>query len=304
MAATLSPVLHLEGHLAGARARRSRRASPNWSGSRRRPCHAEVAARRATTARTTQRRRGSRAALAPPRRAGGSPPAESSRRRRRPGRRPCPVGCRVIGPPRRARRARPPMARSVSSACCRISTAAAWSTTARRCPALATPVAQHSLRRPWSAARRTAARAPGATRRARRRGELADLHGRRALAAGQRPRQADHHLAPPLARRPGSRRSGPGRPCPGAPSRPASRGARTGRCARRRSGRARGRCRPVRRAARLSLPVTARATSVGTSGERLVDPGRVGAAALGDVVLAATAAADERPDARAPARRP
>ena len=98
-----------------------------------------------------------------------------------------------------------PVARSVSSACCRMTTAAAWSTTARRVGP-SPPVAQHSLRgHAWSAARRRAAPAPVRAPRARRGRALAHLDGRRSLAAGQRARQPDDDLDGLLARPPAAR---------------------------------------------------------------------------------------------------
>ena len=113
-----------------------------------------------------------------------------------------------------------PVCRSVSSACCRITTAAAWSTTARR-SALAPPLAQHSLRghrgqplvdQPHRHRRHPARRARAAKARDLRRG--------RSLAAGQRPGQPDDHLHAPRLRdgSPGDPRRG--RPCRGARSRP------------------------------------------------------------------------------------
>ena len=72
-------------------------------------------------------------------------------------------------------------------------------------------------------------------------GELADLHGRRTLAPGQRPGQPDDHLDRGLLLENGG---DPGQVALARDARspPASRGTRTGRCGRRRSGRHPGRC--------------------------------------------------------------
>ncbi len=187
-----------------------------------------------------------------------------------------------------------PVARSVSSACCRISTAAAWSTTARRLPALAAPVAQHSLRR-HGGQRSSTSRT-----------------GTRRHPPGQRGRRTRAPWPPPVPRRPdrdrgsptttstapssSAMRRDPGQVALAAPHR-LDRGrqeARTGRCGRRRSGRPRGRCRAGRRT-RISRQPTA--ADLGADQRHgLVDPGGVGATALGDVVLAAALAADQRTD--------
>ena len=105
-----------------------------------------------------------------------------------------------------------------------------------------------------SGARRHSLTGTGATRR----GQPSRRTSRTLPAAGPSPPDSERgrptttSTAPVLLDERG--RAGRGRPCRGARSRPGSRGCRTGRCARRRCGRPRGRSRGVRRA----LTATAR----------------------------------------------
>ena len=185
-----------------------------------------------------------------------------------------------------------PVARSVSRACCRMSTAAAWSTTARRSAPFFPR--SRSIASALTVVRRSSWRrtSTGAIRAASRGGELPGLHRGRPLAARERARQADHDLDGLLvAHQPREPRRG--RPCPGVPS-PAG-------VARNPVGSLRAT--PIR-ASPGSIPRRtpwrigpASPGRLGDRGprrrQRLVDPRRVGAAALGDVVLAAAAAADQ-----------
>jgi hypothetical protein len=118
-----------------------------------------------------------------------------------------------------------PVARSVSRACCRMSTAAPG----RPRPAVRHPsssVAQHSLRAHGG---QTLVLQPHVDRAIRRPAgrELAVLDRGRALAARQRAGQPDHDLDRLLVAH--ERASRPGRPCPGARSPAASPGTRSGR---------------------------------------------------------------------------
>ena len=197
--------------------------------------------------------------------------------------------------PRRSLLAPLPVARSVSSACCRISTAAAWSTTARRSCPCDPGRAASPPRTPWSAARRPAAPAPGQLAR-QPAGELAHLD------RGRAPRRPDSERGSPTttstASSSASSAADPGQVAVARarPSRPGSRGSPDGSLratpirASPGSMPSRTPCRNVR-PDRPGGPTSAR-----HQGQRLVDPGRVGAAALGDVVLAAALAADQRAD--------
>ena len=194
--------------------------------------------------------------------------------------------------------------RSVSSTCCRITTAAAWSTTARRLGPRAAPVAQHSLRGHGGQPLVGQPHRHRGHGRARPAGPLAHLRGRRSLAAGQRPRQPDDDLEHPLRvavlllgedlRDPRQvaaaalhgldrGRQEPGRVAAGHPD-PGVAGVEAEPDA----------------VPHVATPEAARRRAFRTSArdelERLVDPGGVGAAALGDVVLAAALAADQRAD--------
>ena len=87
-----------------------------------------------------------------------------------------------------------PVARSVSSAFCRMRTAAAWSTTARRLPPLR-PRSRSIASADTVVIRSSHSRTgTGRTRRARVGGELAHLHGRRSLTPRERARQPDDDL--------------------------------------------------------------------------------------------------------------
>ena len=191
--------------------------------------------------------------------------------------------------------------RSLSRACWRMTVAAAMSTTARRfCP-----LCPRSRR--WSSAghgrqahiEQSHGHRINHPRHAR--GELAHFLRRRPLTAGQGTRQADDDLdRVELAhQRPDPRQVALARWRTSPAGWP---GTRTGRSAPRRCARPRGRDPGVRRGA---LPGPRRAVDLGRhEGQRLVEAGRVGAAALRDVGLAAALAAEQRRRRRGRARRP
>ena len=173
--------------------------------------------------------------------------------------------------------------------------------------ALAPTVAQHSLRGDRGQALVTQPDRDRGNPAASCRANSRTLAAAGPSRAGQRPGQADDDLDG-LVLGGQAPRSGPGRPCRGRRSRPAWPGSRTGRCARHRSGRRRGRRRgaavpharsgPRRRRGRPRPRRRRAPASIA---------GRVGAAALRDVVLAAALAVEQRadgPDQRRWRRRP
>ncbi len=183
----------------------------------------------------------------------------------------------------------------MSRACCRISDGGGLVDHGAPLAPLAAPVAQHSLRRdggePLVAQPHRDRRDPPGQPAGEDPRPWPPPGPRRPTASG-----AGRRRPPPPPPRRRSRRAGRGRPVPRLHRLHAGwRGSRTGRCARPRSGRRRGRAEPYAVAHRPQAPA-ARATSVGHQRQRLVDPGGVGAAALRDVGLAAALAADQRAD--------